>query len=171
MPSTAPLVKVYVDALCGRAICVHGALNDRAAYFGSRTGAVARFWFARPAHAGLVASRCFQDFHEAGVMRADGWIGLPPFDVVGKIDMVARQLGAKWQTEEEIQRDAKMVVAEILARVEAARRGTGLKDVNYGYKVYRLEQKAKGEKAVPYSAHLAKFTRSLVIKVAQESMQ
>ena len=171
-PARTSLCKIYVDALCGRAIFVHGGLNSRAAHFGlephMKTDLFAKLWFARPAHAELVALRCHKDFEAIGAMRDHGWVDLPPYQVADRIESVARMLGAKWQTEAQIQAGAKMVVAEIVARVEAARRGTGLKDINYGYKVYRLEQKAKGEKATSYAGYLNRYKRKLVVAAAQK---
>jgi len=174
MSSVAPLAKVYIDALCGRAIYVHAGLKRRASHFGfepfRRTGLVAKLWFARPAHTELVALRCVQDFTAVGAMRPGGWVDLPPTEVVGKIKSVAAMLGAKWQTEDQIERDAQKVVAEITQCVQLARLNGGLKEVNAEYKKYRQMQIAKAEPAIPYSAHLTNFTRLLVVRAAQKSL-
>jgi hypothetical protein len=174
MPSTAPLCKVYVDALCGRAIYVHGGLFDRVAHFGfediGKKGLVAKLWFARPAHAELVALRCVQDFKAVRAMRPSGWIDMAPSGVVEKIKTTAALLGARWQTQEQIEADAEKVVVEVVAKVEAMRQNGGIQVVNINYKAYRLLQIQKGEPVISYSAHLADFTRSLVIKAAKESV-
>jgi hypothetical protein len=181
MPSTTPLVRVYVDALCGRAIYVHAGLKGRAAFFGfephTKKDLFAKLWFARPAHAELVAMRCCQDFKAVGAIRwinggrlDSGWVDLPPSEVVEKIWAVAAMLGARWQTQGDIERDAERAVAEITTRVKVARLNGGLKQVNMEYKMYRRAQMEKGEPAIPYSAHLAQFTRLLVLRAAQKSM-
>jgi hypothetical protein len=174
MPSSAPLVRVYIDALCGRAVYVHAGLKGQVAHFGlepfRKTHMVAKLWFARPAHAELVCLRCFQDFRAVGVMRAHGWVNLPPAEVVDKIKATAAMLGARWQTQGAIERDAQKVVAEVIASVEAARQNGGLKQVNAEYKKYRHAQIEKREPAIPYSAHIAQFTKLLVLRAAQKSM-
>jgi hypothetical protein len=174
MPSPAPLVRVYIDALCGRAIYVHDGLKGSVAHFGfepfRKKGLVAKLWFARPAHAELVALRCVRDFQSVGAMRPHGWVDLPPSQVVEKINMVARQLGARWQTQGQIERDAERVVADIVRRVKDAQQDGGLKQVNAQYKQYRQAQIEKSEPAIPYSAHIAEFTRSLVLRAAQKSL-
>jgi hypothetical protein len=174
MPTSAPLIRAYIDALCGRAVYVHAGLKGQVAHFGlepfSKTHMVAKLWFARPAHAELVCLRCFQDFRAVGVMRAHGWVNLPPAEVVDKIKATAAMLGARWQTQGAIERDAEVAVAEIIARVDAARQNGGLKEVNAEYKKYRQAQMEKCEKAIPYSAHLAQFTRLLVLRAAQKSL-
>jgi hypothetical protein len=186
MPSSAPLVRVYVDALQGRAIYVHGALPC-VSHFGfepfrkkgltksatlapARTSLVAKLWFARPAHAELVALRCGQDFNATGAMRDNGWVNLPPGEVLEKVKNVAALLGAKWQTQGAIERDAEQVVADIVRRVKEARMDGEMKQVNAEYRRYRLAQIEQGEPAIPYSAHIANFTRSLVICAAEKSM-
>jgi thiamine pyrophosphate-dependent acetolactate synthase large subunit-like protein len=103
-------------------------------------------------------------------MRPHGWVGLPPSQVVEKINMVAHQLGARWQTQGQIERDAERVVADIVRRVKDAQQDGGLKQVNTQYKQYRQAQIEKSEPAIPYSAHVAEFTRSLVLRAAQKSM-
>jgi hypothetical protein len=174
MPSSAPLCKVYIDALCGRAIYVHAGLKGSVAHFGfepfRKTGLVAKFWFARPAHAELVALWVFQDFRAVGAMQPHKWVDLPPYEVVDKIKSTAALLGARWQTEVQIRRDAETAVAEITRQVEAARQNGGLQQVNAAYKQYRQAQIEKGEPAIPYSAHIAHFTRSLVLRAAQKSL-
>jgi hypothetical protein len=187
MPSAEPLapvrtslVQVYIDALCGRAIYVHGGLKDRAAHFGfvdrlsimDRTrkfSLVTEFWFARPAHAELVGLRCYEDFKDLGAMRRHGWVGMPPEEVVEKVKTTAGMLGAKWQTQSQIEHDAEKVVAEVIASVEAARQNGGLKQVNLDYKKYRKAQIEKREPAVPYTVYLGEFTRLLVLRAAQKN--
>src|SRR6266404_2772436 len=174
MPSVEPLVRVYVEALCGRAIYVHAGLKGRAAHFGyepfRKKGLIAKLWFARPAHAQLVAFRCCQDFVAIGAMRADGWVDVPPAEVVEKVKMTAAFLGAKWQTQAGIERDAERVVAEVIASVEAARQNGGLKQVNVEYREYRQRQIERREPAIPYSAHIAQFTKLLVLRAAEKAM-
>ena len=103
MPSIAPLCKVYVDAICGRAIFVHSGLDNSRTHFGLErlhlSDLITTLWFARPTHAGLVLLRCVEDFKAVGAMRANGWVDLPPAEVIYKIKAEAAALGARWQTE------------------------------------------------------------------------
>jgi hypothetical protein len=62
---------------------------------------------------------------------------------------------------------AKIQVAEIVAKVEAARQNGGLKQVNRQYKSYRQAQSiAKAEKAMPYGKFIERFTAGMVRDVA-----
>ncbi len=171
MPSFDPLVRVYIDALCGRAIYVYSGPNGRSAHFGlepffPEKGLVAKLWFARAAHAELVVLRCVQDFKAMGAMRPHGWACLPPPKVVERIKLVARVLGAKWQTQEEIERVAEMVAAEIVAKMEDMRQNGGLGEINRKYKAYRLGKEAKGEKAIGYNAYMLQHQKNLVVHAA-----
>jgi hypothetical protein len=165
---------VYIDALCGRAIYVHAGAAGGISRIGFEPDwkfkEAAKFWFARPGHAELVYLRCVQDFASVGAMRPRGWVDMPPAGVVETIKATAAMLGAKWQTEAEIQRDAETVVAGIVQRVKDARMDGELKQVNAEYRMYRLGQLEKGELAIPYSAHIAEFTRLLVVRAAEKSM-
>jgi thiamine pyrophosphate-dependent acetolactate synthase large subunit-like protein len=103
-------------------------------------------------------------------MRPHGWVDLPPAEVVARIKATAAMLGARWQTQAEIEKDAECVVAEITRQVETARQNGGLKQVNMDYKKYRQAQIANSETAIGYSAYLLNFTRLLVVRAAQKSM-
>jgi hypothetical protein len=174
MPNTSPLARVYIQALCGRAVYIYSGLDGRAAYFGfkefERQKPWAKLWFARAAHAELVCLRCLQDFRSIGAMRKAGWVDLPPQEVGDKVKSTAALLGAKWQTQNQIERDAERVVAQITHRIKEAQMSGDLKEVNYSYKKYREEQLAKGETAIPYTAYLQHFTRDLVLRAAQKMM-
>jgi hypothetical protein len=127
------------------------------------------FWFAKPAHAELVLIGVQNDIHDAGAAHSDGWIDLSARKVRDLVINVAAALGARWRTAAELRTDASKAVEEIIMSVEASRQSGGLAKVNTSYKIYRQQQIAKGEKAIPYSAHLAAFTRSLIILAAQNA--
>gem|GEM_PF-5901515 len=69
----------------------------------------------------------------------------------------------------EVEAGASTAVAEIIEQVENRRQNGDLAKVNRDYKIYRQAQVARGLKAVPYSTHLATFTRSLVVLAAQNA--
>jgi hypothetical protein len=115
-------------------------------------------WFAKRHHADLVLMQC-----------PDGPICRPASQVRDDVVNIAAMLGARWQTGAEVEALAANAVAEIIAKVEDMRTRGGLAQVNRSYKIYRQRQVAKGEKAVPYSAHLHCFTASLVRLAAQNS--
>lgn len=105
-------------------------------------------WFSKAAHAELVAAQCGPQATRDDVVNA------------------AAMLGARWRLMPEIEQAASNAVAEIIASVDHQRRKGGLAQVNAAYKIYRQHQVAKGEKVMPYAAHLATFTRSLVTLAA-----
>ncbi len=119
---------------------------------------VASFWFAKSHHAEMVL---------ADIGRTDPTITAD--DLRDTIVNAAANLGAPWQTSEEITAGAEAAVDEIMAKVEASRVNGELRQVNAAYKIYRQRQSAKGEKAMPYAAHLATFTRSLVTLAAKNA--
>jgi hypothetical protein len=61
---------------------------------------------------------------------------------------------------------AKIQVAEIVAKVEAARQNGGMKQTNRQYKAYRQAQMAKAEKALPYAKFIEPFIATIVRDVA-----
>jgi hypothetical protein len=175
MSRAAPLVRAYVNAVSGRAIYVNGtSLKGSVAHFGfARNGlqTAAKLYFARPTHAELVMLRCVEDFKAVGAMRANGWVDVSPAEVIDKIKGTAALLGAHWQTQAAIERDAENVVADITRRVKEAQMDGELKQVNAEYKSYRQAQIEKSEPAIPYPAYMMNFIRLLVVKAAQKSMQ
>lgn len=123
-------------------------------------------WFAKPHHAELVLMRCMDDLATVGAVRPEGWIDMPAREVRDAVVNAAAQLGARWQTTDQIKSSASNEVEKIIAQVDRQRREGGLAQVNAEYKTYRQRQVAAGQKAAPYSAHLMTFTRSLVVLAA-----
>jgi hypothetical protein len=82
---------------------------------------------------------------------------------------VAAYLGAAFRSKAQVQHDAGTAVDRILARVEEARKSGALAQVNAAYKAYRQAQLARNEAAISYTAHLAHFTRNLVILAVQNA--
>ena len=114
--------------------------------------------YFKPSHADLVLM----------TLGLEGWTDQAPAAVAAQIEQAAATLGARYYALAELSKAAAEAVAEVQARVDAARQNGDLKQVNAAYKRYRLAQVAKGEKAMPYTAHLAAFTQSLVEKVARQ---
>jgi hypothetical protein len=173
MGKRCALVGAYIEALGARALYVHGGPAGEVSQVRlDRNGCLDVFdvlWFSKPQHAELVLLQSLDDFAADGRSRGNGWLVSPPREVRDKIVNVAAMLGAIWQTEAELRTVASNVVEEIIVSVEKSRRDGGLAQVNASYKIYRQRQVARGEKAVPYSAHLAAFTRSLVVLAAQNA--
>lgn len=113
-------------------------------------------WFSKPQHAEIVFAQC-----------PEGWVDCTAAELLDTVVNTAATLGASFRTTAEVEAEAASAVAEITAKVEEMRRSGDLAKVNATYKAYRVSQSAKGEKAIPYSAHLAAFTRSLVVLAAQ----
>lgn len=173
MGKGADLVAAYMQALPAKAVLIHAGRDGQAAKIGSTSDEALELfdvlWFAKPAHAELVLMNCRDDFASLGALRPDDWIDLSARTVRDYVVNIASLLGAAWRSEAEMRAGASIVVAEIIAEVEASRQSGGLAQVNTAYKIYRQQQTAKGEKAVPYSAHLDAFTRSLVVLAAQNA--
>jgi hypothetical protein len=161
--SRAGLVETYIAALPGTVVSIIASVDRRRSRF--ETGPV-------PADA-IVHSRLrFKDSHAELVLSAcgvRGWTDTPPVSLLKLITTTAEGLGARPRSDADVTTAAKDAVAFVVAKVDAMRQNGGLAQVNAAYKRYRLGQVAKGEKAVPYSVHLASFTRSLVEKVARQS--
>jgi hypothetical protein len=166
MPKRDALVKAYLDALEARALLIHASPDGRSAKLSfnedSKLNLFDALWFSKPAHAEFVLANCCQGYHE-------GWFDLPAREVRDRVINVAAVIGARWRSSAELQADASNAVAEIIEHVEHQRQIGGLCKVNASYKIYRQQQAAKGEKAMPYAAHLAAFTRSLVTLAAQNA--
>jgi len=86
--------------------------------------------------------------------------------VAALIEKTAATMGAPFETAAEIRAAAKIQVAAIVAKVEAARQAGGMKQINRQYKAYRLAQIAKAEKATSYTKFLERFVISTVKQVA-----
>jgi len=118
------------------------------------------FWL-KPSHAQLVHSLCRApaDHHEG----AD----TDPKVLRDHIVNTAAHLGAPFRSTAEVVAVAYAAVDQILAHVETQRLNGGLAQVNAAYKLYRQQQAAKNERAIPYSAHLHAFTKQLVTMAAR----
>lgn len=173
MPKHDALVKAYIGALEIREVTIHAAPDGRPARIGpAPEGNLDLFdmlWFEKPQHIELVLSQCQSDIRATGAERPDGWIDLSAQEVRDLVVNAAAMLGATWKTGAEIEADASNAVAEIVEDVEIRRQSGGLSQVNRDYKIYRQRQLASGQKAIPYSAHLDAFTRSLVVLAAKSS--
>jgi hypothetical protein len=165
------LVQAYLAALEIRALMVFAVDGKQPSKISTdqekNVVLVDALWFAKPQHAELVLSHTLTDLEAIGATRPEGWIDMPGREVRDTLANVAGYLGASFRSANEVSRDAQNAVARITRDVEEARRKGELKQVNAEYKLYRQRQAQRGEKAIPYSAHLANFTRGLVILAAQ----
>lgn len=167
------LIAAYIEALPAKAVLILAGPDDNRARLSfnedSNLDLFDALWFAKPQHAELVLINCCDDFRDLGAGGADGWIDLAPRTVRDFVVNIAAGLGAPWRSVAEVEADATIAVEEIIATVDRKRREGGLALVNTAYKIYRQRQVANGEKAVPYSTHLASFTRSLVTLAAKNA--
>jgi hypothetical protein len=78
----------------------------------------------------------------------------------------ARRLGIMLRSDEEIAREAAAVIARLEAEMAAQQRAGTLKSVNRGYRDYRLEASARGEKVLRYADWMARYKARLVREIA-----
>jgi hypothetical protein len=103
----------------------------------------------------------FRASHVDLLLAAIGHAGLsgkPPGALADAIAQVAASIGAPYQTPDQLRRVAEQAVDEVQERVAAMRQNGGLKEVNRSYKAYRKRQIVSGERVIPYSAYLQRFT-------------
>jgi hypothetical protein len=112
-----------------------------------------RFYF-KPPHAELVLSMIAPPLPSS------------PSALAALIEQSAIDMGAPFQTPDELRKAAEEVVGEVTARIDAGRQNGDLKQVNRQYKIYRQHQIAKAEKAMPYAKSIERFTASIVRNVA-----
>jgi hypothetical protein len=118
---------------------------------------IERRLYFKPSHAELVIST---------IDLLEGWTDQAPAAVAASIEQAAATLGAPVHALGELRQAAEEAVAEVTARVDAGRQNGDLKQVNRQYKLYRQQQIAKAEKAMPYAKFLERFTASIVRDVA-----
>jgi hypothetical protein len=114
-----------------------------------------RFYF-KPSHAELMLS----------TIDLEGWTDQQPAAVTAQIERAAAMLGAPHYALAELRKSAEEVVDEVQGRVDVGRQNGDLKQVNKQYKMYRQQQIAKAEKAMPYAKFLERFTASIVRDMA-----
>lgn len=155
------LVRAYLDHLPARRVSIFVGADGRsiATLFPEPDAtAFEVLWFERDLHADLVLTQC-----------PEGWVDRAPSDLRDAVVNAAAALGAPFKTSAEIEADAIKAVTAIVEEVDIKRQSGGLSQVNRDYKLYRKRQLAKGERAIPYSAHLDAFTWRLVVLAAQSS--
>src|SRR5579864_1559748 len=159
------LVRAYVEALEIRPLIVLSVPGGQPSKISpspeKKLQQVDALWFAKPQHAELVHAHAMRDLESIGALRPHGWIDLQGREVRDTLANVAAYLGASFRSMAEVQRDAGAAVERVLVSVENARKSGALAQVNASYKAYRTAQLARNEPAIPYSAHLAKFTLGL----------
>lgn len=173
----AERIAAYIGALNLRAIVVRTTsagpfckIGFSSEFHPSRlkpqTDVAAELWFAKPAHAELVTMTLRNDFRDIGAIRDQGWIDLPAADVVEKIDITSRLLGATFRSVDQIEAAATSAVEQIEGQVEQLRRSGGLKALNAKFKTYRADRTAAGLAAMTYGAYLGEFTTGMIRSVA-----
>ncbi|CAN7377719.1 hypothetical protein LJR220_003363 [Bradyrhizobium sp. LjRoot220] len=164
------LVEAYLGALEAKPLLILTGPTAQPAKISFEKSAnldvFAALWFAKPAHAELVLMRCRDDLTAIGAARPQGWFDMSAREILDALVNTAAQLGATWRTADLMKADAERAVDLIVNQVEAQRKSGGLAQVNAEYKVYRQRQVERGQKAIPYSAHLHAFTTSLVVLAA-----
>jgi hypothetical protein len=141
--SRESLVEAYVSALPFAAVAIVQTAGGGCRIETAAPGAPGEaIYYFKPSHVDLVLGA-------AGL--AAGPIDATPAAVAALIEKTALAMGAPFKTSAEIRAAAKIQVAEIVAKVEAARQAGGMKQTNRQYKAYRQAQLAKGRKgdAVP----------------------
>lgn len=110
-------------------------------------------WFSKKSHADLVFDQCFT------VLGADAGapIPRPGAEIRDCIVNVSADLGASWQSTADVVASAGREVDLIERQIEALKAAGGLKQLNSGYKAYRLAMQGTGEAAINYGAYLHSF--------------
>lgn len=116
-------------------------------------------WFEKEAHANLVFE---QALVELGA-DPESPILLPATGIRDLVVNVSGNLGAQWQTTQEVVGKAGIEVDSIERQVEALNKSGGLRPLNKKYKTYRLAMQRTGEGAMSYSDYLQFFK----VKVAK----
>src|SRR5262245_18180713 len=116
------LVGAYLGALEVRPVMILAPAGGRPARIAAEPDArlelIDALYFAKPQHAELVLSRTLDDLKDVGALRAQGWIDMPARDVRNMVANVTGYLGASFQSETEVRRNAEITVDRIIARVE-----------------------------------------------------
>jgi hypothetical protein len=158
------LVEAYISALPLTAVAIVSSADGRRCRILTEGEpgpgeTIERQLYFKPSHAELVLSK----------IDLEGWTNEPAAAVVASIVSAATMLGAPHYALADLRKVAAAVVAEVVARVEAGRQNGDLKLVNRQYKIYRLAQVAKGERAIPYAKFMERWTAGLVRDVAVNS--
>jgi hypothetical protein len=85
----------------------------------------------------------------------------------GAINNAAKRLGIVLRSDDEIAGEAAAVIARLEAEIAAQQRAGSLKSVNRGYRDYRLQASARGEKVLRYADWMARYKAKLVREIAQ----
>ena len=78
----------------------------------------------------------------------------------------AKRLGIVLHADDEIAGEAIAVIARLEAEIAEQQRAGSLKSVNRGYRDYRLEASARGEKVLRYADWMARYKTKLVRDIA-----
>jgi hypothetical protein len=83
----------------------------------------------------------------------------------------ATRLGIVLRADNEIAREAAAVIARLEQEIAAQQRAGTLKSVNRGYRDYRLQASARGEKVLRYADWMARYKARLIRDIAQNLRQ
>jgi hypothetical protein len=78
----------------------------------------------------------------------------------------AKRLGISLRSDEEIAREAVAVIARLEQEIAAQQRAGELKSINRGYRDYRLQASARGEKVLRYAQWIARYKAKLMRDIA-----
>jgi hypothetical protein len=158
---SSALIEAYITALPLTAVAIVSSADGRRCRIQTEGElgpgeTIERTFYFKPSHAELVLM----------TIDPEGWTNEQPAAVVAQIEQTAAMLGAPHYALDELRNVAEEAVAVVTARVAAGRQNGDLKLVNQKYKMYRLAQVAKGEKAISYTTFMQRWTAARVRDVA-----
>jgi len=83
------------------------------------------------------------------------------------VTKAAKRLAIVLRSDGEIAGEAIALIARLEHEIAAQQRAGGLKSVNRGYRDYRLQASARGEKVLRYAEWIARYKAKLVRDIAQ----
>lgn len=117
--------------------------------------------FTKASHAELVFA---QVLTVLGSER-DATIQLPAVKLCDAVVNEAGILGAPWRSMPEVVANAEAAVAEIERHIEALNSSGGMREMNAGYRSYRLAMQSTGEAAMNYGTYLQGFKLKMIARI------
>ncbi len=89
-----------------------------------------------------------------------------PADIAVAVENAAQRLAIVVYSDHDISREAEGIIARVEDEIEKLRQVGEMKTVNRGYRSYRMQASARGQKVLPYAEWLNKYKQNLVRELA-----
>jgi hypothetical protein len=167
------LVAVYVVAdSSGR--CRIGVSSDPKRRASKIEGARLAFtyWCAEHRHAALVVAHCHAEMKRRHILTAaSDWCDIHAADAAQLLVIIAGRESVELSTDDSIRQRASSILTRIDASIEAMKQAGKLKQINAGYRHYRLDRERDGKAAINYNLWFAIWKRNLVRSIAKTANQ